>query len=428
MGRRCSQDPRQLCAQTEDGPARCGPYPEVAAGETVSPVVDAERQRCGISGSCYFIGISWFRYERGEEQLAAPGDEPGGCKRKEGCGRKGREQFQLFAMPGWKGTRREDCRELLTELDRQIVPLDQAAKQAAEDHPQAQLLMHQTGVGPITALAFALTIGEVTRFAGTKQLTSYLGLIPREYSSGNKHRLGSITKQGNCFLRKLLVEAAQTTVRNDEGFHKEYLHLCQHRPKAVAKVAAARKLAVRLYWMLRSDEVTRRSCISRATRGCPWAKLARNMDWVLSRPDRFAMQKTAQAPWKTPPGVSHFRTDSAAGCPYRRIMIVVFARMDRSGRAIHQKSDSAVISPESRSHSLCWTNKAVLRTAQDIFALDKAFFLIEGHPYGVVETAAGLRGRPAVSHISRKTSEMSGRPGDCAGDRAQKPISFIRQV
>ena len=64
--------------------------------------------------------------------------------------------------------------------------------------------------------------------------------------------MGAITKQGNCFLRKLLVEAAQTTVRKDEGFRKEYQHRCHHRPKAVAKVAAARKLAVRLYWMLRS--------------------------------------------------------------------------------------------------------------------------------------------------------------------------------
>jgi len=104
----------------------------------------------------------------------------------------------------------------------------------------------------VTALAFVLTIGDVARFAGSKQLTSYLGLVPSEHSSGGKRHLGAITKQGNRFLRKLLVEAAQTTVRKDEGFRKEYQRRCHRRPKGVAKVAAARKLAVRLYWMLRS--------------------------------------------------------------------------------------------------------------------------------------------------------------------------------
>ena len=167
--------------------------------------------------------------------------------------RTGMEQFQQLALPGWAGVRREDLLLLLKQLNSQVEQLDQAVKQAAEQHPQAQLLMTQPGVGPVTALAFVLTIGEVTRFAGSKQLTSYLGLVPSEHSSGSKRRLGAITKQGNCFLRKLLVEAAQTTVRKDEGFRKEYQHRCRHRPKGVAKVAAARKLAVRLYWMLRSN-------------------------------------------------------------------------------------------------------------------------------------------------------------------------------
>jgi transposase len=167
--------------------------------------------------------------------------------------RSGMEQFQQVAMPGWAGTRREDLLHLLKELNRQIEQLDQAVEQAARQHPQARLLMTQPGVGPVTALAFVLTIGDVARFAGSKQLSSYLGLVPSEHSSGSKRRLGAITKQGNCFLRKLLVEAAQTAVRKDERFRKEYLHRCHRRPKAVAKVAAARKLAVRLYWMLRSN-------------------------------------------------------------------------------------------------------------------------------------------------------------------------------
>ena len=95
-------------------------------------------------------------------------------------------------------------------LDIQIGKLDEAAQRAAADNEQARLLMTQPGVGPITSLAFVLTIGDVARFKRGKQVASYLGLIPREHSSGGKQRLGAISKQGNRFARMLLVEAAQT--------------------------------------------------------------------------------------------------------------------------------------------------------------------------------------------------------------------------
>ena len=115
------------------------------------------------------------------------------------------------------------------------------------------MLLTQPGVGPITALAFVLTIGDVSRFPRGKQVASYLGLIPRERSSGGHQRLGAISKQGNRFVRMLLVEAAHSVVRLDEGFRKPYAHRCHRKPKGVAKVAAARRLAVRLYWMLRTQ-------------------------------------------------------------------------------------------------------------------------------------------------------------------------------
>ena len=111
----------------------------------------------------------------------------------------------------------------------------------------------QPGVGPITALAFAVTIGDASRFQRGKQVASYLGLIPREHSSGGRQKLGAISKQGNGLVRMLLVEAAQTVTRNDEGFRKPYQHRCHRMTKGVAKVAAARRLAVRLYWMMRTQ-------------------------------------------------------------------------------------------------------------------------------------------------------------------------------
>jgi len=136
--------------------------------------------------------------------------------------------------------------------DWRSVDATDAVVEMAEKNEKARLLMTQPGVGSITALAFVLTMGDVSRFKRGKQVASYLGLIPREYSSGGHQRLGSISKQGSCFMRMLLVEAAQVAVRCDAGFRKEYLHRCHTKAKGVAKVAAARKLAIRLYWMLRT--------------------------------------------------------------------------------------------------------------------------------------------------------------------------------
>jgi transposase len=165
----------------------------------------------------------------------------------------GQKALRELPLEGWAQCRRQDLLQLLAYLEAQIVPLERAVEQAAEQDPQARLLLTQPGVGPITALAFVVTIGDVTRFPRGKQVASYLGLIPREHSSGGRQRLGSISKQGNCFLRMLLVEAAHSVTRLDEGFRKQYQHRCHRKPKGVAKVAAARKLAVRLYWMLRTQ-------------------------------------------------------------------------------------------------------------------------------------------------------------------------------
>jgi transposase len=165
----------------------------------------------------------------------------------------GQKMLRELPLKPWASCRREDLLGLLGMLNEQVGKLDEAVQRAAEEHPQARLLMTQPGVGPNTALAYVLTIGDVSRFPRGKQVASYLGLIPREESSGGRQKLGAITKQGNRLVRSLLVEAAQIAVRFDPGMKKQYLHRCHQKPKGVAKVAAARRLAVRLYWMLRTE-------------------------------------------------------------------------------------------------------------------------------------------------------------------------------
>ena len=153
----------------------------------------------------------------------------------------------------WASRRREDLFKVRAMLNGQIDLLDQAVVAVAKQNEKARLLMTQPGVGPITSMAFVLTMGDVSRFPRGKQVASYLGLIPREYSSGGHQRFGPISKQGNSFLRMLLVEATQVAVRCDPQMRQEYLHRCHKKAKGVAKVAAARKLAIRLYWMLRTN-------------------------------------------------------------------------------------------------------------------------------------------------------------------------------
>ena len=164
---------------------------------------------------------------------------------------QGRKQLESFRLAPWASRRRRDLLEMLDRLNPTIAELSQAVEQEAEKCPEAKRLMTHPGVGPLTALAFVLIIGGAERFQCGKQIASYLGLVPLEDSSGNRRRLGHITKQGNSLLRFLLVEAAQVTVRSLPEWRSKYFHLAMRRGRKIAKVAMARRLAVRMYWMMR---------------------------------------------------------------------------------------------------------------------------------------------------------------------------------
>ena len=164
---------------------------------------------------------------------------------------EGRQQLESFQLAPWASRRRRELLELRDRLNPTIAELSQAVEREAEKCPEAQRLMTHPGVGALTALAFVLIIGETERFQCGKQIAAYLGLVPLEKSSGNRRRLGHITKQGSSIVRFLLVEAAQVTVRSLPEWRSKYVHLMMRRGRKTAKVAMARKLAVRLYWMWR---------------------------------------------------------------------------------------------------------------------------------------------------------------------------------
>jgi transposase len=184
-----------------------------------------------------------------KNQLHALAMGQGLCRRKKLWARVGRQELENLVLDPWSSRRRTDLLQLLDQLDPWIEELDQAVLQEAAGRPQAAGWMKQAGVGPVTALAFVLTIGPVSRFPSSKNRVSYLGLNPSEASWGGRQRLGAISKQGNSMMRYLLMEAAQTASRLDPEWRRDYQRLKFRR--GVAKVAIARKLAVRLYWKLR---------------------------------------------------------------------------------------------------------------------------------------------------------------------------------
>ena len=159
---------------------------------------------------------------------------------------------QLPLLP-YASERRKRLLAALDGLEAEISELDRRVMQEAGQRAEAVRLMTHPGVGPVTALAMVLTLGDVSRFQCARQVSSYLGLIPGEYSSGNKQRLGHISKQGSSLMRFLLVQAGQTAVRGDAQLRRAYARLSAKKHRAVAKVMVARRLAVRLYWMLRND-------------------------------------------------------------------------------------------------------------------------------------------------------------------------------
>ena len=186
-----------------------------------------------------------------KNQLHALAMGQGVCRRKKLWSSQGRQELESLVLGPWASRRRKELLELFDRLNPVIEELDQAVKQEAAKRTEAVRLMCQPGVGPVTALAYVLTIGPVERFPKSKQVVSYLGLNPQENSSGGRQRMGSISKQGNSMMRFLLNEAAQTASRYDSELRRHYQRLKFRRGSAVAKIAIARKLAVRLYWMLR---------------------------------------------------------------------------------------------------------------------------------------------------------------------------------
>ena len=145
--------------------------------------------------------------------------------------------------------------ELLAAVAPLIAKAEHWTRHAATADPIARRLMTAPGVGPVVALAFQATVDDVGRFATPGAVTSYLGLVPREDSSGERQRRGAITKAGPSRMRVLLIQSAWHLWRSPAGsatLHAWARRLGERRGRRVAVVALARRLA-RILWAMWRD-------------------------------------------------------------------------------------------------------------------------------------------------------------------------------
>jgi transposase len=147
-------------------------------------------------------------------------------------------------------------RDELYSLQEHIDPYEQAIEQASAESETCRRLRGIPGVGPISATAVAATMGDPKAFKNGRHFAAFLGLVPRQHSSGGKSQLGRISRRGDVYIRRILIQGAHTILRRIEhrtGPRAEWLReLVARRGKKVAAVALANKNA-RMAWRLMSE-------------------------------------------------------------------------------------------------------------------------------------------------------------------------------
>lgn len=153
-----------------------------------------------------------------------------------------------------------DFRELLQGLQQDLIKLDERVdemdkkiKLLASSNADAKRLQQIPGIGPITATALICAIGDGKQFKRGRDMAAWLGLTPRQHSSGGKDRLLGISKRGDAYLRTLLIHGARAVLRvagdKDDPRSRWLQNLCDRRNKNIAAVALANKNA-RIVWAL----------------------------------------------------------------------------------------------------------------------------------------------------------------------------------
>jgi transposase len=157
-------------------------------------------------------------------------------------------------MPPVFTNKLDDFIQLAGDLSTIIQVVEKKVENKAADDRIVELLVTIPGIGTFSALIIKAEIGTISRFPDADHLASYCGLVPSVRSSGNYTHRGSITKEGNRWLRWVLVEAAGKLKKKSPHFKDFYYRILSKKTKQVARVATARKLAVAIYYMWKREE------------------------------------------------------------------------------------------------------------------------------------------------------------------------------
>ncbi|MFZ2405036.1 MAG: IS110 family transposase [Methylobacter sp.] len=151
----------------------------------------------------------------------------------------------------------EDLQQDLATLDERVGDMDKKIKTLASSNTDAKRLQQIPGIGPITATALICAIGDAKQFKRGRDMAAWLGLTPRQHSSGGKDRLLGISKRGDAYLRTLLIHGARSVLKvagkKDNPRSRWLQNLCSRRNKNIAAVALANKNA-RIVWALLTKE------------------------------------------------------------------------------------------------------------------------------------------------------------------------------
>ena len=145
----------------------------------------------------------------------------------------------------------------MRQLDKRIAEYDQRIKQIARSDVHVKRIMQLEGIGPITATALVATVGDAKTFNSGRQFAAWLGLTPRQHSSGGKNRLGRISKRGDVYLRTLLIHGSRSamlhTAKRKDPKSRWVEALRERRNTNIAAVALAAKNA-RIIWAMLAHE------------------------------------------------------------------------------------------------------------------------------------------------------------------------------
>ena len=172
------------------------------------------------------------------------------------------ERVGRLSLPGQLLSEVAPLLAVLKQVNGQIAFLDDLIEEVGHQEEAVRRLRPMPSIGPVTAVAFVAALdGDATRFRGAHQVESYLGLVPREMSSGEVQRKGRITKAGDGRVRWLLVQAAVSTLRlkkpETAALRGWAERIALRRGKKIAVVALARRLAGILYAMMRDGTTYR---------------------------------------------------------------------------------------------------------------------------------------------------------------------------